>query len=657
MLPESHPLASAQTMLMYLFAGAPKEQYVEFRAIWDKKHRKEQPPDGKGVPHIEFVPIKDLEKTFDRVLADWIMRHNKQRYDIYFSVCPRRVVNRTPAGYPQGGQNEDVSHAVCAWMDYDKPNFDAISKEEPKPSLMVSTGHGAHCYWVYPEAVDIAKAIADSNEFKKKFGGDNTTDAARILRVPGTKNWKEPEKNLVATLLVEHCTFESAFAGFQYKEPEDRQGKEKKDIYDLPWDLRNVISSGYVAAVGEFMARKPESDEVDRSVVDHRVIVSLLQRGWDDDEIREVFFNKENGISAKVLEEAKSGNAENYFNRTLDSARVEFQKKSLHNEDIGDVLKFETWSDLKKAPPLNFVVDRVLPEGGMLLISGPAKTGKSFLVQDLALLLAGAPGKFMGKFDVRKHGVVAYCQAEIQRGSLDSRLSIMAHAHNADWRKLPIQFFNRRFDLGNPKHVWAIIGGLKHMKADYLIIDPLARFHREDENKQRDMSGILGNIERIGQDAGVFGTIVLHHHGKPVQGAEREGVQLIRGATVIGDWGNAHILLRKRFNKITGKKYMTVEFELRDAEEPAPFDLTFNKNTYIFEEYREEDDKLPMLKDVVQTYKNEDEAIEQIMIRFNVPKYQAKQMYRQGVDYQMKASHGIGDPTPLHVGADDDDLG
>ena len=336
----------------------------------------------------------------------------------------------------------------------------------------------------------------------------------------------------------------------------------------------------------------------------------------------------------------------------FDKARLEHQKTSLLQDEIGDTVDFETWEDLRKAPQLEFAVDRILPVGGMLTISGPAKTGKSLLVNNLILLLGGAEGKFLDTFEVKKRGAVVYCQAEITRGSLDFRLSVMADALKADWREIPIHFLNRNFNAGDPKHMWSIINGIKKAKADYLVIDPLARFHKEDENKHRDMSMVLSNIEKIGREAGVLGTIIVHHFGKPSSDGAREGVQMMRGASVIGDWGNAHVLLQKRFNKVTNAKYVNISFELRDAEEPTPIDVILNKKTLMFNEYREDSDKLPMRRGIIEGATTPEDAIREIAKREKCSLAEARRIYTT-VTQQGKGA-GTAEGAEVTTGSKDD---
>jgi hypothetical protein len=618
MLAESHPLYEAELMLLMLFQDADPEHWIEFRAIWNVEAQKKglAPFNQKRIV-VEGLQVRNLEKSFDLLLADWISQHDRVGYDVYFGVCPRLVMRRTKDGYMRAGSADVISHGVCAWMDYDKFDFAGIIRDTPKPTFVVKSGHGAHFYYKYPKAVGIEKATEDSRRIVEKFNGDKAYDAPRILRVPGTRNWKEINRELRATVV--HVDFDATFEGML---AQGAVTSGPKTIADVPWETKSLIINGHEAS----------STDPDKSKVDFHVMEKLLEYGFSDEAIKEIFFNPEYGISAKVIMEAETkGNADNYFRRTLEAARLEKQKKALYFDEIGDVVQFETTADLDKAEPLEFAVDRILPVGGMLLVTGPSKTGKSLLVTDMALLLAGCPGLVMESFKVRRPGKVVYAQAEVSRGSLKYRLALIADSRKEIWKDLPIEFLNKSFDLASPKNVSSIANGLRKSKVDYFIVDPLARFHHMNENKQGDMAMVLKSLETIAKEGGCTGTILVHHHGKPVADGEREGVHRIRGASVIGDWGNAHVLLQKKYNKITGKKYVRAEFELRDAEEPTPINLMLNKDTLRFHEYSEDNDKLPVVREVINRAGDETDAINEIRFRLKTTKDEARRLYHSEV--------------------------
>jgi hypothetical protein len=68
----------------------------------------------------------------------------------------------------------------------------------PKPSFVVDSGNGLHCYWHFEEFIEkdrwllLAKSLKDLTGARElKADPTRTADIASALRVPGTKNWKD----------------------------------------------------------------------------------------------------------------------------------------------------------------------------------------------------------------------------------------------------------------------------------------------------------------------------------------------------------------------------------------------------------------------------------------------------------------------------------
>lgn len=69
----------------------------------------------------------------------------------------------------------------------------------PKPSMIIDSGGGIHLYWCFDALIDVSEWIPLSNDLKKLcelngFGIDPSVmgDAARVMRVPGSYNFKDP---------------------------------------------------------------------------------------------------------------------------------------------------------------------------------------------------------------------------------------------------------------------------------------------------------------------------------------------------------------------------------------------------------------------------------------------------------------------------------
>ena len=91
-----------------------------------------------------------------------------------------------------------------------------IATLEPEPTLVVSSGHGRHCYWLFDEPAklldpDTRLATAELVEqwqrhikdVAQKFGWwvDSTYDLARVLRLPSTFNAKNPDSKIPVAVI------------------------------------------------------------------------------------------------------------------------------------------------------------------------------------------------------------------------------------------------------------------------------------------------------------------------------------------------------------------------------------------------------------------------------------------------------------------------
>ncbi|MGG1254322.1 phage/plasmid primase, P4 family, partial [Brevibacillus agri] len=129
------------------------------------------------------------------------------------------------------GRTSDICYIPGVWMDIDcsegthkesaLPSFEEaelfISSLPLEPSIIVHSGGGYHVYWLFTNGIKIinSKESSELSElvrdfqnvirhfgFQKGWSLDNTSDLARVLRVPGTINYKNPlalrEVNMVS---------------------------------------------------------------------------------------------------------------------------------------------------------------------------------------------------------------------------------------------------------------------------------------------------------------------------------------------------------------------------------------------------------------------------------------------------------------------------
>jgi hypothetical protein len=103
----------------------------------------------------------------------------------------------TPAALREPrGRNEAVAEAICAWVDLDDPErVEGLESFGHRPHLVVASGSGGrHAYWrlARPAGPDV---VARANRMLcEQLGADRqSTNPARLMRLPGSANWKSGE--------------------------------------------------------------------------------------------------------------------------------------------------------------------------------------------------------------------------------------------------------------------------------------------------------------------------------------------------------------------------------------------------------------------------------------------------------------------------------
>jgi hypothetical protein len=108
-----------------------------------------------------------------------------QRTDVYVGCAPRT--------HRHGGLGA-IGDVHCVWVDLDGPDaVAAMSRFTPLPTVVIRSGSGPnrHAYWQLSRPLGADHAARACRRLAHHLGGDMaSTDAARILRPPGTLNFK-----------------------------------------------------------------------------------------------------------------------------------------------------------------------------------------------------------------------------------------------------------------------------------------------------------------------------------------------------------------------------------------------------------------------------------------------------------------------------------
>jgi len=188
--------------------------------------------------------------------------------------------------------------------------------------------------------------------------------------------------------------------------------------------------------------------------------------------------------------------------------------ESLNDNLPKDVTLADIWNDM---PPLaDELIKGVLRQGHKLLLAGPSKAGKSFLLMGLCVSIAeGIP--WLGL--ECQQGKVAYVNLELDSASCFHRFKDIYEKRGIVPKHLTdIQVWNLRgYAAPMDKLAPFLIRRFKSKGYKAVIIDPLYKILTGDENSASEMAEFCSYFDKVATDLGVS-VIYCHHHSKGAVG-------------------------------------------------------------------------------------------------------------------------------------------
>lgn len=190
-----------------------------------------------------------------------------------------------------------------------------------------------------------------------------------------------------------------------------------------------------------------------------------------------------------------------------------------HVEEANDSLPdFESLSDCWAAlPPLSPpLIDGVLRQGHKMLLAGPSKAGKSYILLQLAMAIAEGRD-WLGWHCTQ--GRVLYVNLELDRASCLHRLKTLYEAHG--WTPANVENIDLWNLRGKALPMDALAPRLirRAIKRRYaaIIIDPIYKVLTGDENAAHEMAVFCNQFDRLATEL-QSAVIYCHHHSKGSQG-------------------------------------------------------------------------------------------------------------------------------------------
>lgn len=166
------------------------------------------------------------------------------------------------------------------------------------------------------------------------------------------------------------------------------------------------------------------------------------------------------------------------------------------------------------------IIEGILREGDHMIISGPPKAGKSFMLIDLAISLATGT-KWLERQCTK--GQVLYVNLELKRASCIRRFAAVIEEKHLSIPngQLGVEIWHLRGKaMGIDKLAPKLIRRAQKKHFSAIIIDPAYQVFTGDENSAEDTGLFMRNLIKIAESCG--STVILcHHHSKGTQGDKR----------------------------------------------------------------------------------------------------------------------------------------
>jgi hypothetical protein len=200
------------------------------------------------------------------------------------------------------------------------------------------------------------------------------------------------------------------------------------------------------------------------------------------------------------------------------------------------------------------------------ILGGEPKCCKSFLALDIAVsVAAGCP--CLRQYPVPRSGKVLLFPAEDSLPVVRQRLEGIAAAAQVPFDALPVEVITApSLRLDTPADRQRLSNTVQQFQPRLLILDPLIRLHRVDENDATQIAALLSFLRQLQRQFQL--AVLLVHHARKDSNASRPG-QALRGSSELHGWGDSNLYLRRRGSQLT----LSTEHRAAPSQDHIPLHL------------------------------------------------------------------------------------
>jgi hypothetical protein len=221
----------------------------------------------------------------------------------------------------------------------------------------------------------------------------------------------------------------------------------------------------------------------------------------------------------------------------------------------------------EQAALTRWLVEGLWSEQAVGILGGEPKCCKSFLALDLAVSVASGAA-CLRRYPVRQRGRVLLFPAEDSLAVVRRRLEGICAAAGTSFESLSVDVITEpvlRLDRDQDRD--RLAATVAAVRPVLLILDPMIRLHRVDENDASQIAPLLSHLRELQRRYQT--AVLLVHHARKDSNGSRPG-QALRGSSELHGWGDSNLYMRRRGAQLT----LTTEHRAAPSQDDIPLQLT-----------------------------------------------------------------------------------
>lgn len=254
---------------------------------------------------------------------------------------------------------------------------------------------------------------------------------------------------------------------------------------------------------------------------------------------------------ALARKQSSSGKVDGYTPREKSSSEATQTKRAL--------LTVSSLLSMPESEKPEFLVDMIVPEKGIVALSGHPGCGKSWFMLHMAQCVATGE-LFLGELKTKK-GNVLVVDEESGVWEMKRRIQLLGYP-----KEMPVYFYSQNgFKVDKQRDLDDLLKVVVEQNIKLVVFDPFVAIHSKVENSAEEAQGIMESLQRF-NDVGAT-VLFIHHHRKGGGG----GGQSLRGSSAFSGRLDSHITVEKSNESLTTTSLDIEHVKSRRGKSMPPF--------------------------------------------------------------------------------------